>query len=98
VGELEGEIRQLGGALLVIYTAHGWSQPVDDAAEHIEPYFTGTYWTGTAPPISTTVFPTNAVVDMQTGVLLAGTGDIGEAADFLGYFAQAGGSGCPSYK
>ena len=69
----------------MIYTAHGWDQPIADAVEHIDPYFAGSYWTGTAPPISTTVFPTNAVVDMQTGVLLAGTGDIAEADDFLEY-------------
>jgi len=73
----------------VIYTAYGFDQPIADAVEHIDPYFTGSYWTGTAPPISTTVFPTNAVIDMETGVLLAGTGDIGEAEDFLAYVEQA---------
>jgi hypothetical protein len=89
VGELEDEVHELGGVFLVIYTAYGWDQPVADAAEHIEDYFAGSYWTGSAPPISTTVFPTNAVVDMRTGVLLAGTGDIHEAGDFLGYLEQA---------
>lgn len=73
----------------MIYTSYGFDQPIADTAEHIEPYFAGSYWTGTAPPISTTVFPTNAVIDMQTGVLLAGTGDIAEAEDFLAFVEQA---------
>jgi hypothetical protein len=67
----------------VIYTDYGWDQPIADAAAHIEPYFTGSYWTGTAPPIGATVFPTNAVIDLRNGVLLAGTGDIADVDDIL---------------
>lgn len=74
----------------MIYTAYGWSQPITAAAEHVEPYFEGSYWTGTAPPISTTVFPSNAVLDMESGDLLAGPGDIADVEDFLPYVEQAG--------
>ena len=73
----------------MIYTAYGWDQPIAAAVEHIDPYFDGSYWTGTAPPISTTVFPSNAVLDMETGVLLAGPGDIAEVEDFLEYVEGA---------
>ncbi len=91
MGAVEAEVRALGGTFLVIYTDHGWDQPIADAVADIEPYFAGSYWTGTAPPIGANVFPTNGVVNMDDGVLLAGTGDILSVDDVLAQVEAAAG-------
>lgn len=91
MGELEGQIRAAGGALMVIYTSYGWDVSIEDAAEHIGESFSGGYWTGHNPPISLNVLPANAVIDMQTGILLATTLDIGTPEDILPYVEAAAG-------
>ncbi len=75
--------------MLVIYTSYAWEVPIEEAAEHIGESFTGGYWSGRPPPIPLTLFPTNGVMDMQTGILLAGTGDIQTAEDILGILGGA---------
>ncbi len=90
MGELEDDIRAAGGVLLVIYTSYGWEVPIEEAAEHIGESFSGTYWSGQVPPISMNVLPANAVIDMQTGILLARTGDIMQPEDILPFVEAAG--------
>ena len=75
--------------MLVIYTAYGWELPIEEAAEHIGESFDGGYWTGQNPPIPLTILPANAVIDMQTGVLLADTSDIGAPEDILAHVTAA---------
>ena len=91
MGALEGDIVAAGGVILAIYTSYGWEADIEEAAEHIGAAFSGGYWTGRAPPVPMNVLPANAVIDMQTGVILAGTGDIDEPEDFLTHVTAAGG-------
>jgi hypothetical protein len=71
VGAVEEQINDADGAVFAVYVNGGPPLSIADAYTYISPYFDGTYFTGTAPPISYTFFPYTAVIDMRNGEVIA---------------------------
>jgi hypothetical protein len=89
VAALEADLDAENSVFLVIYTSYGWETELEEAAAHIGESFTGGYWSGDVPPVPLSMYPANAVIDMQTGLILATIGDIDDPQDFLQYAAAA---------
>lgn len=68
---MEEQINGANGAVFAVYVNGGPPLPIADAFTNISAYFDGTYFTGTAPPISYSFFPYSAVIDMRTGEVIA---------------------------
>jgi hypothetical protein len=68
---VEDQINEANGAVFAVYVNGGPPLPIADAYTNISQHFDGTYFTGTAPPISYSFFPYTAVIDMNTGEVLA---------------------------
>jgi hypothetical protein len=65
---------------------------MDVVDQNISPYFAGTYWTGTKPPISYGFTPFTAVIDMRNGEVLAkdSQSDFLTVQDIISAVEQAG--------
>jgi hypothetical protein len=68
---VEDQINAANGAVFAVYIAGGPPLPIADAYTNISPYFDGTYFTGTMPPISISFTPYTAVINMRTGQVIA---------------------------
>ena len=68
---MEAQINAANGTFLGVYTQSGAQAPIATAYNNIHSYFQGSYFTGKAPPISYAFTPYSAVIDMQTGEVLA---------------------------
>jgi len=71
MGELEGDLETHDATFFAVYTQEGLTAPMDFVMERVGPYLDGRYFTGTMPPITIEYYPATAVIDMQTGELLA---------------------------
>ena len=72
---MEDQINEANGAVFAVYIDGGPPLPIAEAFTYISPYFAGTYFTGTMPSISVMYTPYTAVIDMNTGEVIAKDGD-----------------------
>ena len=68
---MEDQINGANGAVFAVYTNGGGPMSIAEAFPYISPYFEGTYFTGAMPPISISFTPYTAVIDMNTGEVIA---------------------------
>ena len=68
---MEDQINDANGAVFAVYVNGGPPLAIEEAITYISPYFDGTYFTGTAPPISYSYFPYTAVINMRNGEVIA---------------------------
>ena len=68
---MEDQINDANGAVFAVYTNGGGPLPIADAFTNISPYFDGTYFTGTMPPVPIAYTPYTAVINMRTGEVIA---------------------------
>lgn len=90
---MEDQINEANGAVFAVYIAGGPPLPIAEAFTYISPYFDGTYFTGTMPPISIAFTPYTAVIDMNTGTVIdmdLSTTDYMSVADILAAVGAGG--------
>jgi hypothetical protein len=62
---VESQIRAANGVVFAVYTNFGSTATMSTAYANISPYFDGSYFTGTMPPISIPYTPFVGVVDLE---------------------------------
>jgi hypothetical protein len=90
---VEEQINDAGGAVFAVYVNGGPPLPIAEAYTNISAHFDGTYFTGTAPPISYSYFPFSAVIDMCTGEVIARDGESGPSLTVSSILAAVGAGG-----
>ena len=67
---LEAQINEANGVVYAVYTTGGGPAGTTTAFNSISPYFDGSYFTGTSPPIMYSYWPHTLVLDMEDGTVL----------------------------
>jgi hypothetical protein len=61
--------------VFAVYTQSNSPASIETAYQSISPYFDGSYFTGTSPPIAYSYWPFAAVIDMRNGEVIATDSD-----------------------